>query len=154
MDKSEQLNNLRKLMVHFEEADKIHQDFHHYFNIHCNSLIKSTPVDTLISKDIEKDLKTFANSIINNTLEVIDKDKTLEPERIQKELEHINLIICNCPKPETNNEFTKAFSHLTKVCITEFFSDIYNLSASGFRLLDNSSKFYIYTFLIYLYNKD
>ena len=151
MKKSNQREKIRQIFLEFERYDKLHHSFLLDFENGIYNFIADYKEKITLYPAFSEDLKSFSISLINCAYAVIDKDKSYPKYRMAMELENMDQLLERYPKPSQNDLFTEGFSKMAKAKMPKYFTELYDLSADGFRLLERCTNQLINAFLAYFY---
>jgi hypothetical protein len=92
-------------------------------------------------------ISVYAQEIINVTESVIDKDRNYSEIRLKEELQRVQKVVSQWAVYEVDTEFVNKLHQVSKEVMAKYFKPIFDLSADGFRLLDNGAKMHTLRFL-------
>lgn len=99
------------------------------------------------SADIEDMLQSYAAAILNAAESVIDKDRNYPFYRLEEELATMNRLTKKLSEEGPNNAFGEAVHLRAKELLVKYFTGIYDLTSTGFRLLEKNAKLYNWEFV-------
>jgi hypothetical protein len=99
------------------------------------------------TEEIEELLQAYASAILNASNSVFDKDRNYPSYRLEEELKTMNQLTLKLSNLEENSPFGEAIHLQAKAILVEYFSFIYGLSSTGFRLLEKNAKLYNWEFV-------
>ncbi|WP_319591335.1 hypothetical protein [uncultured Draconibacterium sp.] len=136
-----------KLSAEFERIDKFLEKFQRHF-IHEQSLgINMFPDSYTEEKELEEQLREYANRMFNCADTVADKDENYNEFRLELELDAMTRAINKYPEQIKKSELGRQTHQKAKELLIRFFPELMELSANGFRLLERYCLFYNYEFI-------
>ncbi len=153
MGRLDNKEKIRHVFLEFEKYDKLHQEFLLEFENGIYNFIADNLDQYNLYEGFSDDLNTFSVSLINCAYEVLEKDNNYPEYRMEMELENMDHLFLRYPSPAGNESFTQKFTQMAKAKMPKYFPALYQLSASGFRLLERCSTYRINSFLLYFYPK-
>jgi hypothetical protein len=138
--------NMKFILEEIKKADTFYNLFKREFSELIYINIQEFYPDILPGKEIDELLEAYAVAILNATESVIDKDRNYPMYRLEEELGTMNRLTLRLSKLEENNDFREAVHLNAKELMVKHFSAIYDLSSTGFRLLEKNAKLYNWEF--------
>lgn len=138
--------NMKFILEEIKKADTFYNLFKKEFSELIFTNIQEFYPDILPGKEIDELLEAYAVAILNATESVIDKDRNYPMYRLEEELGTMNRLTLRLSKLEENNDFREAVHLSAKELMVKYFSAIYDLSSTGFRLLEKNAKLYNWEF--------
>lgn len=138
--------NLKFILEEIKKTDTFYNLFKKEFSELIYTTIQEFYPGMLPSEDVDELLEAYAVAILNVTESVIDKDRNYPMYRLEEELGTMNRLTIKLSRLEENNDFRKAVHMNAKELMVKHFSAIYELSSTGFRLLEKNAKLYNWEF--------
>nr|WP_321354491.1 hypothetical protein [uncultured Draconibacterium sp.] len=131
-----------KLSAEFKRIDKFLEKFQRHF-IREQLLIANAQTDLNVPKDeLNKQLKQYASRMFSCADSVADKDENYNEIRLTLELEAMTRATNKYPARFRESEFARRTHKKAKALLIQFFPELMELSANGFRLLEKYCLFY------------
>jgi hypothetical protein len=154
METSDSENRIRKILEGFKKNDELHSSFRNYFIKEIFQIIEKEFPDAVFGTKLTDYLFLYADNVISSTESVIDKDFNYPEFRKEEEVNRMKKVVEKLPTNEKAQEFTKKVHSEAKKSIVKFYPLIYELSGSGFRLLELNAKFFNHGFINNFYSLD
>jgi len=138
--------NLKFILAEIKKTDTFYNLFKKEFSVLIYRIIQEFYPDTRPGDEIDDLLQNYAVAILNATESVIDKDRNYPLYRLEEELATMSRLTLKLSKPEENNAFREAVHLKAKELMVNNFTGIYDLSSTGFRLLEKNAKLYNWEF--------
>ena len=138
--------NLKFILEEIKKADTFYNLFKKEFSVLIYHIIQEFYTDTITCDEIDELLQAYAVAILNATESVIDKDRNYPSYRLEEELATMNQLTLKLSKLEANNAFREAVHLKAKEIVVNHFKDIFDLSSTGFLLLEKNAKLYNWEF--------
>jgi len=138
--------NMKFILEEIKKADTFYNLFKKEFSVLIFNIIQEFYPDTKPSDEIDELLQAYAVAILNATESVIDKDRNYPSFRLVEELDTMNRLTLKLSKLEENDDFREAVHLKAKELMVNNFTGIYNLSSTGFLLLEKNAKLYNWEF--------
>lgn len=138
--------NLKFILEEIKKTDTFYNLFKQEFSVLIYHIFQEFYPDTRPGDEIDDLLQDYAVAILNTTESVIDKDRNYPLCRLEEELATMNRLTLKLSKPEENNGFREAVHLKAKELMVDNFTGIYDLSSTGFRLLEKNAKLYNWEF--------
>jgi len=138
--------NLKFILEQIKKTDTFYNLFKKEFSELIYTNIKEYYTEMPPCEDIDELLRAYAIAILNVTESVIDKDRNYPMYRLEEELGTMNRLTLKLYKQEENNDFREAVHLNAKKLMVKHFSSVYDLSSTGFRLLEKNAKLYNWEF--------
>lgn len=138
--------NMKFILEEIKKADTFYNLFKKEFSVLIYNIILEFYPETRPGDEIDDLLQSYAVAILNATESVIDKDRNYPSYRLEEELTTMNRLTLKLSKPEGNNAFREAVHLKAKKLMVNNFTGIYNLSSTGFLLLEKNAKLYNWEF--------
>ena len=136
-----------KLRAEFKRIDQLWEQFQRHF-IREQLLIANEQADLSLPKDeLNKELKHYASHLFNCADSVADKDENYNEIRLALELESITRTTDKYPSRFRDSELARQTHKKAKELLIQFFPELMELSANGFRLLEKYCLFYNLEFI-------
>ena len=136
-----------KLHAEFERIDQFLEKFRCHF-IREQLLIAGKQLAGSVSEEeLTKLAKEYATSMFSCADAVADKDENYSEMRLALELESMTRAIEKYPLPVQNSELGQQTHLKAKELLIQFFPELVELSANGFRLLEKYCLLYNYEFI-------
>jgi len=138
--------NLKFILEEIKKTDTFYNLFKKEFTELIYTSIQEFYPDILSGGEINELLEAYAVAILNATESVIDKDRNYPFYRLEEELGTMNRLTLRLSNREENNGFREAVHQHAKELMVKYFIAIYDLSSTGFRLLEKNAKLYNWEF--------
>jgi len=138
--------NLKFIFEAIKKADTFYNLFKKEFSTLIYHIVQEFYPETMPGDEIDELLQAYAVAILNATESVIDKDRNYPSYRLEEELATMNLLTLRLSKPEENNTFREAVHLKAKELMVNHFTGIFDLSSTGFLLLEKNAKLYNWEF--------
>ena len=138
--------NMKFILEEIIKTDTFYNLFKKEFSELIYNIIQEFYPETIPGDELDELLQSYAVAILNATESVIDKDRNYPSYRLEEELGTMNRLTLKLSKLEENNDFREAIHLNTKELLVKHFVAIYDLSSTGFRLLEKNAKLYNWEF--------
>jgi hypothetical protein len=138
--------NLKFILEEIKKTDTFYNLFTKEFSVLIYNIIQEFYPETIPGDELDELLQAYAVAILNATESVIDKDRNYPSYRLEEELATMNQLTLKLSKPEENDDFREAVHLKAKELMVNNFTGIYNLSSTGFLLLEKNAKLYNWEF--------
>jgi len=138
--------NLKFILEEIKKTDTFYNRFKKEFSALIFNIIQEFYPNSKPSEEIDELLQAYAVAILNATESVIDKDRNYPSFRLEEELDTMNRLTLKLSKLEENNDFRETVHLNAKKLMVKHFVAIYDLSSTGFLLLEKNAKFYNWEF--------
>lgn len=142
--------NLNSMLQNLKNTDAIYTTLKNKFALNINKTILDYYGGSVFSNELLEEVEMFSTSIINLTETVIDKDKNYTEERFLEDYEGITKAVSKMNPDPTGISFRATLLGQSKEMMVENFEEIFDLSSTGFRLLEKEASWYIMLFEISL----
>lgn len=132
-----------KLSAEFKRIDKFLEKFQRYFIREQLLIAKKHSITDLL----EEKLKQYSIHMFNCADSVADKDENYGEIRLMLELEAMNRATEKYPPRFRESEFARESHQKAKELLIQFFPELIELSANGFRLLEKYCLLYNFEFI-------
>jgi len=139
--------NMKFISEEIKKTDTLFGSFKYEFSLRIYEIIQRFYPTIQPSHEINEQLQAYAIAILNCTMSVIDKDRNYPLYRLEEELISMNKLTLKLSKIEENNAFSEAIHMQAKALLVNYFNFIYDLSSTGFRLLEKNTKLYNWEFV-------
>lgn len=139
--------NMKFILDEIHKTDTFYNLFKKEFSEVISKIIHEFYPEADPNEEIDNLLLSYSVAILNSTESVIDKDCNYPAYRLREELESMNRITLKLLQSSDNKYFSEALHIKTKELIVKHFSKIFNLSSTGFRLLEKNSFLYTLEFV-------
>jgi len=146
METFDSAGNLKFILEEIKKTDTFYNLFKKEFSVLIYNKIQEFYPNILPDEEIDELLEAYAVAILNASESVIDKDRNYPMYRLEEELGTMNRLTLKLSKLEENNDFREAVHLQAKQLIVKHFAAIYDLSSTGFRLLEKNAKLYNWEF--------
>ena len=140
-------SEMQNLIQIFNLLDKKHLLFVKKMEKKLYDFVTESKNSGLLSDRFNQQLRPFVISLINATYSILEKDQHYPKYRMEIELKSHRFLLKQYPKPKIDNQQYARFARLIKKGIVDNFNQIYDLSANGFRLLEQSLSYHINVFI-------
>jgi hypothetical protein len=139
--------NMKFILEEIKKTDTFYSNFTKEFSeLIYITILKFYPPDNRRA-EIDEMLQSYAVAILNSVESVIDKDRNYPFYRLEEELATMNRLTKKLSEEKPNNAFGEAVHQQAKVLLVKYFEAIYDLSSTGFRLLEKNAKLYNWEFV-------
>lgn len=136
-----------KLRAEFERIDQFLENFRRNFIREQLLVTVKQLAGSVSEKELTKLLKEYATSMFSCADAVADKDENYSEIRLALELESMTRAIEKYPGTIQNSELGLQAHLKAKELLIQFFPELVELSANGFRLLEKYCLLYNYEFV-------
>lgn len=147
-------NYLRKIHKEFKQTDEFYDLFRAWFISEIYKLITEFYPKIVKNNNLGNKLKLYADEILSSTESVIYKDMSYPEYRIEDELRVMTRLTNKETNEDQNPEFIEKVHLKAKALMVEYYPNIIDLSANGFRLLEKNAKMYNREFVNNFYETD
>ena len=135
-----------KLNAEFKRIDQLLEKFQRHFIREQLLIVKKHPDLDVPKGELNNQLKQYANHMFNCADSVADKDENYNEIRLTLELEAMTRATDKYPLRFRESEFAQQTHQKAKELLIQFFPNLIELSANGFRLLEKYCLFYNFEF--------
>jgi len=135
--------NMKFILEEIKKTDTFYNSFKKEFSEIIFQIIQEFYPDAVQNEEIENMLLAYSVAVLNSTESVIDKDRNYPFYRLEEELTAMRKITSKFDLSVVPDEFSGAIHAKAKELMVKYFADIYDLSSTGFRLLEKNA--YLYT---------
>jgi len=139
--------NMKFILEEIKKTDTFYSFFQREFSELIYVIILEFYPTSKQSDEIDDMLQTYAVAILNATESVIDKDRNYPFYRLEEELATMNRLTIKLSEEGPNNAFRETVHLQAKELLVKYFNAIYDLSSTGFRLLEKNAKLYNWEFV-------
>ncbi len=139
--------NLKFILEEIKKADTFYTLFKKEFSELIYTNILEFYPKILPDEEINKLQEAYAVAILNATESVIDKDQNYPLYRLEEELCTMNRLTLKLSNLSQKNDFREAVHLHAKELMVKYFAGIYDLSSTGFRLLEKNAGLYNWEFV-------
>ncbi|HNX54413.1 MAG TPA: hypothetical protein PLG33_09225 [Prolixibacteraceae bacterium] len=143
--------NIKSILEGIKKADSFYSIFKEEFYREVFKVIKEWYPDFVFDEVVENLMFLYAVAILNSTEAVIDKDRNYPDYRLEEDLEAMTKVNLKLRISSQILDLGAEVHEKTKVLMVRHFDAIFDLSSTGFRLLEQNAKLYNQEFLINLY---
>lgn len=147
-DKENYINNI---FTEFTKTDEFYDVFRFQFIFEMKEITADYYPEFDINKEYESILKLYADEVLSTSESVIYKDKSYPDYRIVEELQIMSGLVVKEYEKFHKSIFIEAIHHKAKELIVRHYSEVFNLSANGFRLLEKYTLMYNWEFVTNFY---
>jgi hypothetical protein len=138
---------MKYILEEIKKTDSFYSLFKKEFSELIFEILQEFHPDTEPNEDIENLLHSYAVAILNATESVIDKDRNYPFYRLEEELGTMKRITSKYTQTIEQHAFKEAILLNTKSLMVKYFPKIFDLSSTGFRLLEQNVKLYNWEFI-------
>ena len=135
-------SEMRYIKEELKKTDEFYKLFKYEFAKVLVGLIKDYFPEVHPDSELDQIISVYATEILNSTESVIDKDRIYMDYRLEEELDNMNRLVSKVKEFRNSSEFLDAVHEKVKLQMVKYFEDIFELSATGFRLLERNAKLY------------
>jgi hypothetical protein len=139
--------NMKFILEEIKKTDTFYSFFTKEFSELIYTKIHEFYPDSGKCSEIDEMLQSYAVAILNAAESVIDKDRNYPFYRLEEELATMNRLTKKLSEEGPNNAFGEAVHLQAKELLVKYFTGIYDLSSTGFRLLEKNAKLYNWEFV-------
>ena len=147
MENYENGDHRRHILKEFGKVDVFYAQFKNDFNLSLIEIINDKLKTAEYNAQLFDTISIYGQEIINATESVIDKDLNYPEYRLAEELDRIRKVVSQLPTYDVDDDFINQLHKQVKVLMVDYFIGIFNLTANGFRLLEQSAKMHTLRFL-------
>ncbi len=140
------IGNLKFILEEIKKTDTLYNRFKKEFTELVYADIQEYYPDTRSSEEIDVLIEAYAVALLNGTESVIDKDRNYPMYRLEEELDTMNQLTLKLSNIKENDAFREAIHLKAKELMVKYFASVYDLSSTGFRLLEKNAKLYNWEF--------
>lgn len=144
--------NLNSMLQNLKKTDAIYNTLKNEFAQKIKQTVLFFFSDNAISNELLEEVDLFAVGMINLAETVIDKDKNYTDERLLQDYESIVKAVSKMKPEPSGNRFRETLLTLTKEMMIENFEGIFELSSTGFRLIEIEARWHIMVFELTMNN--
>lgn len=138
--------NLNSMLQNLKKTDAIYTTLKNKFALSIKKNILDYYGASVFSNELLEEIELFSASVINLTETVIDKDKNYTEQRFLEDYEGIAKAVSKMNPDPAGIAFRAAILGQSKEMMIENFEEIFELSSTGFRLLEKEASWYIMLF--------
>jgi len=138
---------MKVILEEIKKTDTFYGNFQKEFSELIYAKIHEFYPDSGKCTEIDEMLQSYAVAILNSVESVIDKDRNYPFYRLEEELATMNRLKKKLSEEGPNNAFGEAVHQQAKELLVKYFNAVYNLSSTGFRLLEKNTKLYNWEFV-------
>lgn len=138
--------NLNSMLQNLQKTDALYNTLKNGFALKIKKTILDFYGGAVFSNELLEEVEMFSASIINLTETVIDKDKNYTERRFIEDYEGIVKAVSKTNPDPSGLQFRDAILAQSKEMMIENFEEIFDLSSTGFRLLEKEALWYIMLF--------
>lgn len=142
--------NLNSMLQNLKNTDAIYTTLKNKFALNINKTILDYYGGSVFSNELLEEIEMLSASVINLTETVIDKDKNYTEQRFLEDYEGITKAVSKMNPDPAGISFRAALLGQSKEMMVENFEEIFDLSSTGFRLLEKEASWHIMLFEISL----
>ncbi|QGY43123.1 hypothetical protein GM418_05455 [Maribellus comscasis] len=143
MEKFDSNNFRASLISEFRELDNILETFQSQFKDEVWRSVNEVYPSIVYSEKLGELILTYANQIFSTAESVCDKDKNYNEVRLADEVNIMNKMVDKLSEENKDNQELAAGIHQkAKKMMVNFYPNVMDLSADGFRLLEKYSLMY------------
>lgn len=142
MEAFEPYKPLREIHHEFRRSEEFYNSFRHQFIISLFLVVKRHYKHLQLNETINSDLKLYADEMLSCVESILYKDFTYHAEKLDEELRAMNRMVSIKAEFEDHMEFINKLHLKAKEMIVRHYPPVFDLSASGFRLLERYSRMY------------
>ncbi len=135
-------NQMDFIWGRFKEIEQFRTAFKLDFTVVIFDTFKRFYPDVIIDTILIEKVNLFGEDILNALESVIDKDKSYPEFRKKQELNTMLNLLKKQSQVELSPDFKDLILQKTKGLMVEYETEVFNLSAIGFRLLDANAKYH------------
>jgi hypothetical protein len=143
--------NIKSILEGIKKADSFYNTFKEEFYREVFKSIKEWYPGVSFDEVVENLMFLYAVAILNSTEAVIDKDRNYPDYRLEEDLEAMTKVNLKFKVSPEVLELGDDIHSKAKVLMVKYFDAIFDLSSTGFRLLEQNAKLYNLEFVINLY---
>lgn len=142
MEAFEPYRPLHEIQHGFKRSEEFYNSFRHQFIISLFLVVKRHYRYLQLNEIINSDLQLYADEMLSCVESVLFKDFTMTDDRLEEELRAMNRMVSIKADFEPHLDFINKLHLKSKEMIVRHYPPIFDLSASGFRLLERYSRMY------------
>jgi len=130
----------------FRRIDEFLHEFETDFAIAIHKIIVCECPDIIWNEKIEEAILIYANEVISVAESVCDKDLSYTESRLNEELVKMSRVVEKYPPENRDHKFLLLTHQKAKELIVNYYPHIFDLSSTGFRLLEKYCQMYNWKF--------
>ncbi|MCG6185859.1 hypothetical protein [Maribellus maritimus] len=143
MGKFNPKNFRASLISEFQKLDDILETFQNQFKDEVWHSVNEAYPGVVYNEELEELILTYANQIFSTAESVCDKDKNYNEVRLADEVNIMNKMVDKLSEENKDNrELASRIHQEAKKMMVNFYPNVMDLSADGFRLLEKYSLMY------------
>jgi len=135
-----------------KKNDSIFQKFSVEFSMSMKETISEYFPEYTFSEIFDQLIGEYSTTVFNATETVIDKDRSYPIYRLEEELTTMNKLSAKILNEISNDCFAVTVYQKVKEILVKYFDEIFELSSTGFRLLDKNILIYNWEFVTNFYS--
>jgi hypothetical protein len=139
---------MKFILEEINKVDSLYNTFKTDFSDGIFSIVQEYYPEVALTDELTNLLLAYSVAIINSTESVIDKDRNYPFYRLEEELTAMRKIIARFDLSATYDAFTEQVHAKSKELMVKYFAAIFDLSATGFRLLEKNARVYTLEFVL------
>ncbi|MBN2806182.1 MAG: hypothetical protein JXR22_05950 [Prolixibacteraceae bacterium] len=152
MEAFEPYRRLHEIKHDFKRSEEFYHSFRHQFIISLFLVVKRHDKNLQLDETMNGNLQLYADEMLSCVESVLYKDFTYPDGRLEEELKTMNRIVSVKPELEQHMEFINKLHLKAKEMIVRHYPPVFELSATGFRLLERYSRMYNLEFVSNFYS--
>jgi len=146
MESFDDEGNMKFILEEIHKTDTFYNSFKKEFYELIFNIIQEFHPEVVQSSELENLLLAYSVAILNSTESVIDKDRNYPFYRLEEELDTMSKLTLKLSQSADIHDFAETIHLKVKSMMVKYFDDIYNLSSTGFRLLEKNTRLYNWEF--------
>lgn len=142
MERFDRSSFLSKIYQEFKRTDEFYMEFRSVFRVNMLNIVNNYYPNMISSNELASDLKLYADELISAAETTLYKDANYPERRMEEETAAMGIGASNIQLPGLTPEFMRAVLRASKKQVVDYFPGIFDLTASGFLLLDFYMKLY------------
>lgn len=138
--------NLNSMLQNLQKTDAIYNTLKNEFAQKIKQTVEYYLGCDVINNELLEEVELFAAGIISLTETIIDKDKNYTEQRLIEDLAAMSKAVKNMKSDQAGIDFREAVLKQSKELMIENFEAIFELSATGYRLLEKEAIWHIMLF--------
>ena len=152
MEKFESHKFQHKLNSEFRKIEEFLHEFETDFSKAIHDIIYYEYPDVISSDKIDEAILIYANEVISVAESVCDKDLSYTEIRLKEELDNMARVVEKYPPENRDHRFLNLTHQKAKELIVNYYPHIFDLSSTGFRLLEKYCQMYNWKFVDIFYS--
>jgi hypothetical protein len=153
MEASEPYKRIHEIRHDFKRSEEFYNSFRHQFIISLFLVVKRYHRNLQLDAVMNGDLQLYADEMLSCVESVLYKDFAYPDGRLDEELNSMNRMVSIKSEFDQHMEFANKLHLKAKEMIVRHYPPVFDLSATGFRLLERYTRMYNLEFVSNLFSR-